>query len=133
MISANSQLNDEILRTLHKNSIEIVSPNFMNTRSVNDLKFIPKDLLKNSSQNLGVIPEDTVFGKADIAEKLEDKIKQFEDIKNEIEEFEKIMKSASEETEKKNFQDRLTRLKKLETRLNDEIEKNKNYLNNEDS
>lgn len=103
MISANSQLNDEILRTLHKNSIEIVSPNFMNTRSVNDLKFIPKDLLKNSSQNLGVIPEDTVFGKADIAEKLEDKIKQFEDIKNEIEEFEKIMKSASEETEKKTF------------------------------
>ncbi len=132
LISAKSQLNNEILHTLHKNSIEIVSPNFMNTRSVNDLKFIPKDPLKNGSQNLGVIPEDTVFGKADIAEKLEDKIRQLEDIKNEIEEFEKIMESASEETEKKTFQDKITRLEKLKTRLNNEIEKSKNDLNNED-
>ncbi|GLI56739.1 hypothetical protein PM10SUCC1_22530 [Propionigenium maris DSM 9537] len=133
LISANSKLNDEILRILHKNSIEIVSPNFMNTRSVNDLKFIPKDSLENEAQNLEVIPEDTVFGKADIAERLEDKIKQLEDIKNKIDEVEKVMGSVSEEIDKKTFQDKLNRLKEFEIRLNAEIERSKNDLNKEDS
>ncbi|MCS5420453.1 MULTISPECIES: mechanosensitive ion channel family protein [Psychrilyobacter] len=132
LISAHSQLNDQILKVLHRNSIEIVSPNFMNTRTVNDIRFISKEPLKDEVQDTEINPEDTVFEKANMAELLHENVNHLTDIKNEIEKIEKEMNSTPDKFREKMFQDRLIILKKEEAELNRDIEIKKEALNSED-
>jgi len=76
LVSAKSKLISAMLDGLHLARIEIVSPNFMNQRQVNDEVFIPKS--KSSTDTLGDTqdnPEKIMFEKADMAESNE-KIKE---------------------------------------------------------
>lgn len=71
LISARSKLRATMLDTLHGAGIEIVSPNFMNTRALSDnTLFIPKPTqAKETSET--VMPEEVVFDKAEAAASVE--------------------------------------------------------------
>jgi small conductance mechanosensitive channel len=79
MISSRSRLYANILDTLHQANVEIMSPNFMNTRNIADAPpAIPKDtetpaehIPKHADQNLESTPEDMIFDKAEEAEQKE--------------------------------------------------------------
>jgi small-conductance mechanosensitive channel len=85
LLTARSNLYRSVLDTLHGNSIEIVSPAFMNQRRVaDDAKIIPEKLKQIIPENVPVV-EDIVFDKADRAGQIEtekqillDKIQQYE-------------------------------------------------------
>jgi len=67
-------LHRAVLDTLHRNGVEIVSPNFMNQRQVTDAgTFIPKVKRKTAAKAKETGGPDTVvFDKADQVEKAED-------------------------------------------------------------
>ena len=79
MISSRSRLYANILDTLHQANVEIMSPNFMNTRNIADSPpAIPKDtekpaqhIPKHAAPNSDTTPEDMIFDKAEEAEQQE--------------------------------------------------------------
>jgi small-conductance mechanosensitive channel len=72
LISARSSLRKAMLDALHANDIEIVSPNFMNTRVVADDKsFIPKPS-REHSHDQQTQAEDVAFDKAEEAASVEE-------------------------------------------------------------
>ena len=127
LITAKSHLNNEILATLHKNAIEIVSPNFMNTRAVNDITFIPVKTLKKEAESTEELPEETIFEKADMAEKIEADTQHLSDLQDKIKELKKLMDS-SENKDDKVLRERMILLKNRESKLLFEIEKSKELL-----
>jgi len=66
-----SLLNANVMDVLHKEKIEIVSPTFMNQRSVSEKSFIPKDVLKKEVLEEQQLPENLVFDEAIKSEKIE--------------------------------------------------------------
>ena len=71
-LSAQSRLKAKILDRLHGAGVEIVSPNFMNTRALPDEKlFIPKAATEAAAAKAAPLPEELVFDKADEAESIE--------------------------------------------------------------
>ena len=89
LISARSKLRESMLDALHKANIEIVSPNFMNTRAIADGKmFIPepaRDLRKKESTQA----EDIVFDKAEEAASVEEIRRAIEVVDTELTVLEK--------------------------------------------
>ena len=86
MISSRSRLYANILDTLHDADIEIMSPNFMNTRNIEDAPLaMPSGLHvvnKPMPSPLDTAPEDIIFDKAEEAEQKERTSAQLsEDIK----------------------------------------------------
>ncbi|MBU1881725.1 mechanosensitive ion channel family protein, partial [bacterium] len=74
LISTRSKLHEQMLDKLHEGGIEIVSPNFMNTRSIAvDEAFIPKAVIRAQEPIISQekAPEDVVFDKAEEQESLE--------------------------------------------------------------
>jgi len=73
-LGGKTALHRAVLDTLHRNGVEIVSPNFMNQRQVTDAgKFIPKVKRKTAAKGKETGGPDTVvFDKADQVEKAED-------------------------------------------------------------
>ena len=73
-LGGKTALHRAVLDTLHKNGVEIVSPNFMNQRQVTDAgKFIPKVKKRKTTKATDTVGPDTVvFDKADQVEKAED-------------------------------------------------------------
>ena len=71
LISARSRLRAAMLDTLHAEKIEIVSPNFMNTRTLDDKqRFIPIPSRKTITQ-VQAQPEEIAFDKAEEAASVE--------------------------------------------------------------
>lgn len=72
LISARSRLNEATLDALHSADIEIVSPNFMNTRALAEGKvFVPRATREPARTAVGQV-EDVAFDKANEAASLED-------------------------------------------------------------
>jgi small-conductance mechanosensitive channel len=72
LLSARSRLNSAILDVLHQAGVEIVSPNFMNTRDVSGQTFAAKTLIKTAPTAEGHLPEEVIFDKAEQAATLEE-------------------------------------------------------------
>jgi small conductance mechanosensitive channel len=71
LISARSSLREAMLDALHANAIEIVSPNFMNTRSVAaDKHYIPEPTRERAREQR-TLAEDVIFDKAEEAASVE--------------------------------------------------------------
>jgi small-conductance mechanosensitive channel len=71
LISARSRLREAMLDALHANAIEIVSPNFMNTRAVaDDKQYIPEPGREHTREQR-ILAEDVVFDKAEEAASVE--------------------------------------------------------------
>lgn len=86
LISQRSNLREHILDTLHDAGIEIVSPNFMNQRQVQDA-VIPRRVRKSTSSEQ-TSPEDVIFDKADDAERVERVRESLSDAKSKLKELE---------------------------------------------
>jgi len=82
LLSARSKLRESILDTLHNAGIEIVSPNFMNTRALNTKdSVIPSPHAIDNNTEAPNSPEDLIFDKADAAasiQEIQDMIKTLE-------------------------------------------------------
>jgi small-conductance mechanosensitive channel len=84
LISARSRLREAVLDSLHAASIEIVSPNFMNTRAISDDKlFVPEPSRKVAPEKVAQA-EELAFDKADEAASAEEIRKSIELVDAEI-------------------------------------------------
>jgi hypothetical protein len=121
-ITARSRLHEEILDVIHNASIEIVSPNFMNTRTVNDTRFIPpKQKPEEPPQEAS--PEETVFDKADKAEELEKAKMKLVDIENKIKEAKEKLKASAGEKEREAIEEDIAQLEIYSSSIKIKIEK----------
>lgn len=84
LISARSRLREAMLDGLHSNDIEIVSPNFMNTRPVNPEQRIIPDPNHGVPRTRQTQAEDLAFDKAEEAASVEDIRKQIENVESKL-------------------------------------------------
>ena len=113
LLTARSRLRECTLDSLHENGVEIVSPNFMNTRAqspeavvipVPELEEVEVEAEPESS------PEATVFDKADEAETIENLRLSYAKLTAEVEAQEDRLKEAPEGADREKAQRELTRL-----------------------
>ena len=79
--STNSFLNANVMDVLHEKKIEILSPSFMNQRRVDEMKFIPKYVAKDTEPIDKKSPEDLIFDqaiKSEIIEAKKDYLKEID-------------------------------------------------------
>lgn len=97
LVSLKSELRKNILDCMHKNGIEIVSPSFVNRRIFDEnTLFIPKlqrDKNLNKNQNI----EKNIFNKADEAENIEKLKEKLNDLKDEKNGLNDIIKDLDED------------------------------------
>jgi small-conductance mechanosensitive channel len=92
LLSARSNLQRQILDTLHGNGVEIVSPTFMNQRRLpDDARILPVEEAQRSTPVQQSRPEDLLFDKAEEAEQAELQVKN---LASEIEALGKQLKQA---------------------------------------
>ena len=113
LISARSKLREEVLDSLHESGIEIVSPNFMNTRVLPEAKvIIPK--VANAKQEADVVQqEDIAFDKADEAASIEGLRLAFADLKQKLEALDIAEQSEQVNKKKIALQAKMDRLNGL--------------------
>ncbi|UCH66069.1 MAG: mechanosensitive ion channel, partial [Ignavibacterium sp.] len=126
--TVNSKLNANIMDHLHKGGVEIVSPNFMNQRQVNDIQFIPKITKESKPAREEKLPEELVFDKAIKADKIDDKIESLTKIDEEIKQLKSALKDAEDKDKIKN---RIKTLEELQEKLNSHISDEKRKLDEE--
>ena len=92
-----SDLRKNVLDLLHKNGIEIVSPNFMNTRTITEkVKFIPKKVkVEKTKEKTDDAPEKLIFDKVEEAEALSQLKNEFDEKTKQLQELKKTVKSAT--------------------------------------
>jgi small-conductance mechanosensitive channel len=114
LLTSRSKLYTSILDTLHREGIEIVSPNFMNQRPLKEgQEFIPQPI-QSSRPEAEAQAEKMVFDKAEEAEKRELEQLRLED---EITKLEDTLKQTEDEQERTGLEDRLAAAKELLTGL----------------
>lgn len=113
MITAESRLRAAVLDELHRDGVEIVSPNYMSQRVLDsDLRVIPAAAPRTAPQPLdGGTLEEIVFDKAEEAETIEALCQRRADVVHEIGELESSLKKAQPEAKSKITAD----LKRLES------------------
>lgn len=120
IITAKSELHKKILDTLQNNGIEIVSPNFMNTRSFEPKhQFIPsiQTPVRPSEPVQEIEIESLLFEKAEQAETLSHLKKKLERVNSGKEKLEQLKDKSKTEEEKAVIQDKIDRLLKVEEKL----------------
>jgi len=101
LISARSRLREKMLDTLHDNGVEIVSPNFMNTRDVGvDQPFIPTPQMAEPPPAEEAAPEAVAFDKAEEAESVEALEARRTELEAKLKELTKQKKAADTDTER---------------------------------
>ena len=121
LLSAKSRLNAAILDSLHSADIEIVSPNFMNTREVTGTKFTVRPVIKQANVVNVSEPESIIFDKADQAVSLEELKAGAEEILQRIKTL-KEEAAQSDSDKKTRFIEMIDRLQKQHAHLNQKIE-----------
>lgn len=89
ILSARSRLREEMLDALHGAGIEIVSPNFMNTRALDGKRILPSKKLEASTKPADEAPppEEVIFDKAEKAANLEALAAELQRIDKRLEEL----------------------------------------------
>ena len=96
-VTARSRLRGAVLDALHEDGIEIVSPNFMNTRMVEaGHAFVPPAVAMPAAAPEETAPEDVVFDKADEAETLDTALNEHAELEKTIHDLEKSAAGAEE-------------------------------------
>ncbi|UCD18467.1 MAG: mechanosensitive ion channel [Candidatus Zixiibacteriota bacterium] len=137
ILSSRSQLHAMMLDVLHRGGIEIVSPNFMNTRALSkEDAMIPKSAGMVSPPS-GIAPaakpEKLVFDKADQAESLEKLRLNHETLDREIEEIKNSMKHIDDAEEQEKQKARLNGMEERRKRLADAIRRREEQTGDSDS
>lgn len=122
VLSARSELRKAVIDHLHEEGIEIVSPNFMNTRALPDNKEVipPTRYRKQQVEQLLDI-ESIVFDKAEQAESLESMKKKLARVRDGIEKLNALAKEADSDTIE-GLNHRIEHLVAVKDRLKKEIE-----------
>ncbi|SHJ61215.1 Small-conductance mechanosensitive channel [Malonomonas rubra DSM 5091] len=120
LLSARSRLNGEVLDALHCAGVEIVSPNFMNTRNVESASFIPKVLVEGTDARVESKPEDIIFDKAEQAETLEEQKDALVEIESRLQDLGNSEKKDTQPTG--NLKQQEERLKRQHAMLKDRID-----------
>jgi len=130
LLSTRSRIRECVLDELHIAGIEIVSPNFMNTRqlSAGD-KFIPKVMREKESAKAEAAPEDIVFDKAEEAESTEQLRKRFDAMGEEIKNLEKALKETEIDGERAKVESQIERLQKSREALAARLESDEKKKN----
>ncbi len=123
-----SKLNAQVMDHLHKGGIEIVSPNFMNQRQVNDNQFIPEITKESKPVRDEKLPEDLVFDKAIKADKIDEKVESIEKIDEEIKELKSSLKDGKDKEE---ISKRIKTLDELKDKIDSNIVDEKKKLDDE--
>ncbi|MGA1870636.1 MAG: mechanosensitive ion channel domain-containing protein [bacterium] len=122
VISARSRLREMVIDTLHEGGVEIVSPNFMNTRAVKEGKmFIPQkeyaydqNLERPSEEKL---PETMLFDKAEEAESLEKLREVNEKLSREYDEIKERLKQIEVSTEQEKLKAQMEKIEERKKRI----------------
>ena len=113
---------------LHRGGIEIVSPNFMNQRQVNDIQYIPEVTNKRKPALDEKSPEELIFDKANIADKIDEKIESLGQIDEKIKQLKLASKDEKNEEE---IKERIKKLEDQKEKLNSYIVEEKDKLDEE--
>lgn len=122
-MSARTELHKAVLDSLHDAGIEIVSPNFMNTRALADQAVIPSPRKHLEPEDKFLDIESIVFDKAEDAENLDSLKQKLSRAREGIAKLSDLAKGASAE-EQARYQNRIDNLVSIKARLKQEIEKN---------
>ena len=120
LLSARSRLNGAILDSLHQAGVEIVSPNFMNTRDVSGQTFASQPLVKQPPPLESKEPEEIIFDKAEQAATLEDQKAYLIKVEKQLEVLEENLSEASEE-EKIKINEAMTKLRQQQMQQKNKI------------
>jgi small-conductance mechanosensitive channel len=132
LLTARSRLNASILDSLHGAAIEIVSPNFMNTRDVAGMTFTSRPVAKQVDTTDAPEPDDIIFEKAEQAATLEELKASVDDILTKLKTL-KEEAARSESDEKTRLIDMIERLQKQHARLDQQIEDSEKEIDQENS
>jgi len=127
LLSARSRLNGAILDSLHQAGVEIVSPNFMNTRDVTGQTFSSQPLIKNLQPLEGKEPEEIIFDKADQAATLEEQKACLDEIEKRLAVLEEELANASN-GQKNRIITVMTKLQQQQSQLQNKIAINEKAL-----
>jgi hypothetical protein len=111
VLSARSRLRGAVMDELHTAGIEIVSPNFMNTRALREgARFVPaREETGASPESQGSDgPEAVIFDKADEAEASEELRTRLEALEQEIKADEQRLEEAATDDERHQLERRLS-------------------------
>ena len=120
LLSARSRLNASILDSLHGAGIEIVSPNFMNTRDVAGMTFTSRPVVKQVDTTDAPEPDNIIFEKAEQAATLEELKASVADILTKLKTL-KEEAERSESDEKTRLIAMIERLQKQHAQLDQQI------------
>ncbi len=114
VISTRSALRCKVMDALHDGGVEIVSPNFMNQRILDESqKFVPRRTRAASAEALqGSTPEALLFDKAEQAESVEKMQERYRQLGKDIEADKELLKTAEEPDEKQELEHRIELLKR---------------------
>lgn len=105
LLSARSNIRKAMLDTLHEAGIEIVSPTFMNQRTLSEgVVFVPSKDTRRSRSLASNSPEDRIFDKAELAAELAQLRKQIKRQKAEIETLEKTGDASQLQAEREDLE-----------------------------
>jgi small-conductance mechanosensitive channel len=118
ILSKRSELRSTVLEALHGAGIEIVSPNFMNTRAIPEGQlFIPSIKRRTGPEPQETEPESIVFDKAEHAELLENLRDRLKRMLQEIKQQEELLGKQDGEEAKARIENQIKRLKIQRERL----------------
>jgi len=116
LLTFRSRLRVAMLDCLHRDGVEIVSPNFMNVRDYNTQhEFVPPTTVA-APPNTADAPPDVVFDKAEEAETISDLHQTVKDLAENIEQLQGEIKKASGDDKQKLQQDIARAEQQLEER-----------------
>jgi small-conductance mechanosensitive channel len=118
LISSRSRLLACVMDRLHEAGIEIVSPNFMNTRAIKESQvFVPRQAPREEGRAIEAGAEAIAFDKAEEAETLESLRLTFAKMTEEIEAAERALKQTTEGPEREQAERGVDRLRERRERL----------------
>ncbi len=124
VLSYRSTLHKRMLDHLHQNGIEIVSPNFMNTRAYSpETRVIPNQEFHETDVAEAGKVEEVVFDIAEDAASLEQLREEYKNLLDRILEMEKQVKKSSEDQQRNELTKTLERLNRRGDRMKLVIEK----------
>ncbi|UCD64238.1 MAG: mechanosensitive ion channel [Candidatus Zixiibacteriota bacterium] len=124
ILSTRSRLRELVLDHLHRAGVEIVSPTFMNTRSLAEARrFIPPEVEPKAAASPPEkpAPEKVVFDKAEQAESLEKLRERFESMGKDIAALKENIGASTDPGAREELAGRLERLEKTRQTLADVI------------
>ena len=130
LLSARSRLNGAILDALHQAGVEIVSPNFMNTRDVSGQTFSAQPLIKQPLPVKNRESEEVIFDKAEKAATLEEQKACLVEMGKRIEALEGNLTEATDE-QKGRINETMTKLQNQQSQLQNKISINEKTLGGE--